>query len=81
MAGSSAQGHTTYFIRFIIYRLLPGITILAAGFVILFASYITSQHAAVKLSIILTDMLGLPASISKIRLHGDTLIFNGVTVQ
>ncbi len=80
MAGSATQGHNVSFVRFIIYRLLPGITLLLAGIVILFAFYITSTHAAVKISAILTGMLDLPVSISEIHLHGDTLIFNGVTL-
>jgi len=80
MAGPATHWQGTSFIHFIFCRLLPGFVLLVAGIVILLAAYITSPHAAAKISAILTDRLDLPVSISEIRLQGDTLIFNGVTL-
>lgn len=81
MAGSAAQAHTASLARFVFYRLLPIIILLIAGVIILIVGYVTSPHAAAKLSTILSIKLDLPVTVTAIQLHGDTLSFQGITVS
>ena len=80
MAGSAAHGKKVFSAHFILYRLLPVVIFLGAGSIILLVFYISSPHAAAKISAILTERLDLPVTISALRLHGGTLIFKGVVV-
>lgn len=80
MAGNAVTGHTSSLTHFILYRLLPLFVLLAAGAIILLAAYISTPHAAAKLSTILSDKLDLPVTIRAIRLHGDTLTIQGINV-
>lgn len=80
MAGNAVTGHTSSLTHFILYRLLPLFVLLAAGATILFAAYISTPHAAAKLSTILSDKLDLPVTIRAIRLQGDTLTIQGINV-
>lgn len=80
MDGSPSKGHMASTGRFILYRLFPVIILLITGAILLFASYLTTPHAAAKLSTILSRMLDLPVTISSISLSGDTLVLKGIEV-
>jgi hypothetical protein len=81
MEGNALKNsHASALPHLILYRLLPGMVIVIAVALISIATYITSPHAAAKLSTILSDKLGAPVSIAAIRLQGDTLTIEGITV-
>lgn len=80
MDETADKNHTSSLAHFILYRLLPVVLLLVSSVIILIAVYITSPHAAAKLSTILSNKLDLHVTIRAIRLHGDTLTIQGINV-